>query len=622
MADDLGYTDLACFGSKYYETPNIDRLAQQGMKLLSHHHCQNCTPTRAALMSGQVGARTGVYTVGGIDRFDWSRRPLRPVDNVTQLPLDRATIAQQLKQAGYATGMFGKWHIGQNGPYHPARRGFDEAIVSMGAHFDFKTNPKTDYPQGQYLADFLTDRAVDFLKRHKDHPFFLYLPHFAVHAPLDAKPELVAKFKQKPGVGGHNNPTYAAMIASVDESVGRVMQTLDELQLADRTLLIFTSDNGGVGGYVREGLKKAGDTTDNAPLRSGKGSLYEGGTRVPLIVRWPGVTKPGSTCDIPSIHVDLFPTLLEISGAPQPDQPLDGESLAPLWRDGSARLKRDAIFQHFPGYLGAGRDRWRTTPVSLIQTGDWKLMEFLEDGHLELYNLRDDIGESKNLAAAMPERAEALRVRLAAWRTEVNAPMPTKNIAAATTTPKRPSKVSVDEPGFSQRGAAGVKMIMHRRGAGDLGESGWYHATSTRGGFSVSLPNVFNDFTMTAKAEDGVDIETFVIGTRDERLVKFTAVAMRRSDGKFKVDPLESIMEGSTKQGELKEKRPISLGKTKGIELRVANRSSTAVFRIYKARTTVYQLIVEAPSSLPPKEIDDDAKRFMDSFTIPDNEQQ
>jgi len=444
MADDLGYTDVACFGSKYYETPNLDRLATQGMKLLSHHHCQNCTPTRAALMSGQYGARTGVYTVGGIDRFDWSQRPLRPVDNVTDLPLDRDIIARQLKAAGYATGMFGKWHIGERGEFHPGKRGFDEAIVSAGVHFDFNTSPKTDYPKGQYLADFLTDRAVDFITRHKDKPFFLYLPHFGVHSPFQAKADLIAKFKPKPGVGGHNNPTYAAMIASVDESVGRVMKTLDDLKLADNTVLIFTSDNGGVGGYGRpdgllrepgkegQGKKgKAGDDgggiTDNAPLRSGKGSLYEGGTREPFIVRWPGVTKPGSTCGVPTAHVDIFPTFLELAAAPKPRQVLDGESLVKLFRDPAAKLTRDAIFQHFPGYLGSGPGLWRTTPVSLIQIGEWKLMEYLEDGKLELYNLRTDLGESKNLAKEMPDKAKELHARLVAWRKEVNAPMPTPN---------------------------------------------------------------------------------------------------------------------------------------------------------------------------------------------------
>jgi arylsulfatase A-like enzyme len=430
LADDLGYTDLGCFGSGYYETPNIDKLAGQGAKLTCHHHCQNCTPTRAALMSGQVGARTGVYTVGGIDRFDWQSRPLRPVENVTQLPLNRDTIAQQLKKAGYATGMFGKWHIGQNGPYHPSKRGFDEAVVTMDKHFNFETSPPMDYPKGQYLADFLTDKAVDFIGRNKAKPFFLYLPHFGVHSPHDAKPELVAKFKNKKPVGGHGNPVYAAMIASVDESVGRVMRALQDHQLADNTVLVFASDNGGVGGYVREGIKADGkDITDNAPLRSGKGSLYEGGTRVPLIVRWPGVVKAGGSVSVPTIHVDVYPTLLEIAKAPKPRQVLDGQSLVPLLGDSEAKLAREAIYQHFPGYLGSGPRKWRTTPVSTVQAGDWKLMEFLEDGHLELYNLGDDLGESRNLAGAMPEKAAELRLKLLAWRKEVKAPMPGKNQA-------------------------------------------------------------------------------------------------------------------------------------------------------------------------------------------------
>ena len=447
LADDLGYTDVACYGSRYYETPNIDRLASQGIRFTNHHHHQNCTPTRAALMSGQYCARTGVYTVGGIDRFDWSSRPLRPVDNVTNLPLDRVILPQAMKSAGYATGMFGKWHIGQEGPYHPAKRGFDEAIVSMGKHFDFVTNPKVEYPKGQYLADFLTDKAVDFIRRHKDEPFFLYLPHFGVHSPHDAKPELIAKFKNKAPVGGHNSPVYAAMIASVDESVGRVMAVLEELKLADNTVLIFASDNGGVGGYVREGIKKAGDITDNAPLRSGKGSLYEGGTRVPFIVRWPGQAKPGTACDVPTIHVDVYPTLVEIAGGKMPEKQIsDGESFARLIRDPQAKLAREAIYQHFPGYLGAGADNWRTTPVSLIHAGDWKLMEYLEDGRLELYNLKNDLGETKNLATAEPERTKAMYAKLLAWRAAVKAPMPQPNTpdAAAAQKKKKGKKKAKD----------------------------------------------------------------------------------------------------------------------------------------------------------------------------------
>lgn len=440
MADDLGWTDLGCFGSHYYETPHIDRLARQGVRFTNHHHCQNCTPTRAALMSGQHGARTGVYTVWGIDRFDWSMRPLRPVENVTALPLDLDTVADQLQKAGYATGIFGKWHIGEKGPHHPARRGFDEAIVTMGKHFNFTTNPDVVVPQGVYLADFLTDKAVDFIARHKDHPFFLYLPHFGVHSPYQAKPKLIERFADKPGVGGHANPTYAAMIASVDDSVGRVMQALDAASIADNTVLVFTSDNGGVGGYVREGLKKAGDITDNAPLRSGKGSLYEGGIRVPLIIRWPGIAPAATSCDVPTMHVDVFPTFAELAAAPAPRQMLDGESLVPLVRDPGGTLRRDAIFQHFPGYLGSGKNIWRTTPVSIVQSGDWKLMEFLEDGRLELYHLREDLGEATNLASSRAEKAAEMQARLAAWRDEVRALMPQRQGPDAPTGKAKPGK--------------------------------------------------------------------------------------------------------------------------------------------------------------------------------------
>ena len=299
----------------------------------------------------------------------------------------------------------------------------------------FRRSPKTEYPKGQYLADFLTNRAVDFIQRHKDERFFLYLPHFGVHSPLQAKPELIAKFKAKPAVGGHNNPTYAAMIASVDESVGRVMATLEQLKLAENTVLIFTSDNGGVGGLRREGIE-GNTTTDNSPLRAGKGTLYEGGTRVAFVVRWPGKIAAGSACDVPTIHVDIYPTLTAVAGGKLPEKQIfDGESLVPLWRAATGatgatatpKLAREAIYQHFPGYLGSGGDTFRTLPVSLIHAGDWKLMEFLEDGRLELYNLREDIGESKNLAAAQPERAKELHAKLVAWRAAVKAPMPTPN---------------------------------------------------------------------------------------------------------------------------------------------------------------------------------------------------
>jgi arylsulfatase A-like enzyme len=433
LADDLGYTDVGCFGSRYYETPNIDRMATQGMRFTDGYTCgPNCQPTRAALMSGQYGPRTGIYTVGSIDRFNWKSRPLRPVDNVESLPLDKVTLAQSLKKAGYATALFGKWHLGQQAAYHPARRGFDEAIVSMGQHFDFNTNPTTPYPAGTYLADFLTDKAVDFINRKKDGPFFLCLHHFGVHAPHQAKKELIARFKDKAPSGGHDDPTYAAMIASVDESVGRVLKTLDDLGLAERTLVVFTSDNGGVGGYAREGIGRAGGITDNAPLRGGKGMLYEGGVRVPYVFRMPGKIAAGTTCTEPINSVDLYPTLLELSEATAPEgYPLDGRSYLGLLRSGGqGSLGRDAIYWHFPGYLGAGVGSWRTTPAGSIRAGDWKLIEFFETGKLELYNLRDDLSEKSDLAASMPERVKELHSRLLAWRKQVGAPMPTANPAA------------------------------------------------------------------------------------------------------------------------------------------------------------------------------------------------
>ncbi len=430
LADDLGYTDLACYGSGYYQTPNLDRMAKEGMRFTDGYACApNCQPSRAAMMSGQYMPRTGIYTVGGINRFDWQSRPLKPVDNVTKLPLEKVIIAKRLKDAGYATAMFGKWHLGEDGDFHPGKRGFDEAIVSSGVHFDFVTHPPVEYPKGEYLADFLTDKAVDFIQRHKDGPFFVYLPHFAVHAPHQAKPEMIAKFKGKPPVGGHHDPTYAGMIASVDESVGRVLAKLKELKLEDNTLVIFSSDNGGVGGYVREGVKQAGDVTDNAPLRGGKGMLYEGGIREPYIFRWPGKIPAGVTCSQPICGVDLYPTLLAVAGIPKPkDYPLDGVSYLDVLTSGcKTQLARDTMYWHFPGYLGAGVGSWRTTPVGAIRSGDWKLLEFFEDGKLELYNLKQDISETNNLAAKMPDKTKELHDRMVAWRTEMKAPMPTKN---------------------------------------------------------------------------------------------------------------------------------------------------------------------------------------------------
>ena len=442
MADDLGYTDPACYGSKYYETPNIDNLASQGMRFLNGYSCgPNCQPTRAALMSGQYGPRTGIYTVGNIDRFDWQSRPLKPVENVVDLPLKKVTLADSLKSNGYKTALFGKWHLGQQGEYHPSKRGFDEAIVSMGKHYDFVTMPKVEYPKGTYLADFLTNKAVNFINQNKEKPFFLCVHHFGVHSPYEAKKELIERFQKKQGVGGHNNPTYAAMLFSVDESVGRILKTLDDLNLSKNTLVIFTSDNGGVGGYVREGIRQGGDKTDNTPLRGGKGMLYEGGIRVPYIFRMPGTINAGTTSNTPICSVDLYPTLHEFSKSDLPkNYKLDGESyFSQLQSDTSKSLKRSDIFWHFPGYLGAGENTYRTKPVSVIRSGNYKLLEFLEDGKIELYNLVEDVGEKNNLASQMPDLKKELYDKLTNWRNDIKAPMPSKNIKGANT-PELPKK--------------------------------------------------------------------------------------------------------------------------------------------------------------------------------------
>ncbi len=427
LADDLGWTDLGCQGSRYYETPNIDRLAREGVRFTNFHQCPNCAPTRAAMLTGLYAPRTGIYTVGSLERGQAADRKMEVPANVTDLPLSLRTFADRLRAAGYATGMFGKWHLGGSPPYHPSRRGFEEAIVSDGKHFDFDTRPAVEYPRGQYLADFLTDRAEDFIRRHRSGPFLLYLPHFAVHSPHDAKPDLIERFRPKKPVGGHRSPVYAAMIASVDESVGRIMSLLSELGIADNTVVIFASDNGGVGGYGEIGYE---GITDNAPLRGGKGMLYEGGTRVPMIVRWPGVAPRGRVCGEPAIHVDIAPTLMEMAGAraaDHADQPFDGVSLMPLIRDPRKRLPIRSIHQHMPGYLeGRHPGRWRTSPAASVIEGDWKLIEFFEDGRLELYNLRTDLRERRNLAKQLPDKARELHAKMQAWRSETKAAMPSR----------------------------------------------------------------------------------------------------------------------------------------------------------------------------------------------------
>jgi len=401
FADDLGWTDLGCFGSGYYQSPHIDQLSEQGMKFTSAYtNAPNCAPTRAALMTGRYAPRHGIYTVGSGARGKEKFRKMIPVKNVTDLPLSEVTMADALRKAGYVTGMFGKWHLGNGPQYHPSKRGFDEAIMTSRGHFGFHCTPHVDVDEKTYLADFLTDQAISFIEKHHDEPFFLYVPHNAVHTPIEAKESSTAKFRGKPPVGGHHDPVYAGMIDSVDEGVGRIMAKLDELKLTENTIVIFYSDNGGHGGYGALGGRTGRNITDNAPLRGGKGMLYEGGVRVPLIIRWPKTISAGSVCDEPVISIDFFKTFLDIVAAePDPQHPLDGVSFRKLLENGGqGELDREAIYWHFPGYLQSNEEMgtWRTTPAGAIRVGDYKLLEFFEDMHVELYDLSQDISESNN----------------------------------------------------------------------------------------------------------------------------------------------------------------------------------------------------------------------------------
>lgn len=432
LIDDMGWRDLGCYGSKYYETPNIDRLAAESMVFSDAYTCgPNCAPTRASLMSGQYTPRHGIFTVDSSERGPKNLRKLIPQENKTVLDAGIVTIAEAIKPAGYVSAGMGKWHLGNDPGHGPIGQGFDVNVGGFQAghprsYFSPYKNPELkDGPGGEYLTDRLTDEALKFIEANRNKPFFLYLPHYAVHTPLQAKNEMVGKYKAKEPSNGQGNPTYAAMIESTDQGVGRIVAKLDELGLTDNTIVIFSSDNGGVGGYKTLGIQ-GGEITSNAPLKGGKGMLYEGGIRVPLFVRWPGVVKPGSRCDEPVITVDFYPTLLEMAGAERPaGHVLDGQSVVPMLK-GDAALDRDAIFWHFPAYLQGGGGTWRTTPAGAVRKDQWKLIEFFEDGRLELYNLVRDIGEKEDLAEKMPEKTKELHDLLKNWRRSVNAKVPTR----------------------------------------------------------------------------------------------------------------------------------------------------------------------------------------------------
>ena len=396
LVDDLGWVDLGCSGSTFYETPNIDGLARRGVRFTSAYAaCPVCSPSRAAIMTGKYPARLHLtdWLPGRWDRP--SQKLLRPSIQ-QQLPLQEITLGEALKPVGYVSASIGKWHLGAE-PFYPEHQGFDfnvggtETGSPPGGYFRFHTPNLKARDDEEYLTDRLTEEAVRFMERHRDQPFFLYLAHYAVHIPLQAKPEIQVKYRSKPQrESPQDNLIYAAMIQSVDEGVGKVLRALDALKIADRTVVIFTSDNGGLS--VKEGPNTP--ATSNAPLRAGKGYLYEGGIRVPLIIVGPGVVRRGSTCDVPVSGQDLYPTILEMAGVSLARrQVIDGESLVALLK-GDGALRRDALYWHYPHYSNQGGK-----PGGAIRQDDLKLIESYEDSRTELYDLKSDIGERHDLAA-------------------------------------------------------------------------------------------------------------------------------------------------------------------------------------------------------------------------------
>jgi len=432
LIDDMGWTDATCLGSKFYRTPNIDRLAGESMRFTqAYAACAVCSPTRAAIMTGKYPARLHITDWIAGEPAPANSRFLLPAWQ-KQLPLEEITLAEALKPLGYSTASIGKWHLG--GPsFYPEHQGFDINVagsdrgqpVSYFWPYGEEKNPyrvpglaEHGGKKGEYLTERLTDEALKFIEANERKPFFLYLPHYAVHAPLMGKEELVEEYAQRPGMNGQSNTIYAAMIQSVDESVGRIMKKLEELRLSEHTVIVFTSDNGGA---VHFGKPAA---TSNRPLRLGKGYPYEGGLRVPLLVKAPWVTRPGSVCDVPVISHDFFPTLLALAGAEASTSSpgIDGISFVPLLK-GKPALARHELFWHYPHYWN-GKGALPVTPYSVARIDDWKLIRFYEEGREELYNLRADLAEQRDLSTKEPQKLRELSSRLDAWLKEVGAQMP------------------------------------------------------------------------------------------------------------------------------------------------------------------------------------------------------
>ncbi len=456
LVDDLGWADVACFGSKIYETPNIDQLAAGGMKFTSGYAaCAVCSPTRAAIMTGRYPARLhltnfipvvrthAMMQAGDKPELEYSQATAKKV-GCPPVPfwmnLEEKTVAELLKEAGYTTCQIGKWHLGPHVSHGPRQQGFDEShggceLGQPPSYFDpYKRNrapeslwggiptlpPRTT---GEYLTDRESDEACDFIRRSKDKPFFLYMAHYAVHTPIQAKPKLKDYYQKKIDAqkikSKQKNATYAAMVHSVDESVGQIMKTLEKESLAENTLVIFTGDNGGLMG-----------PTNNTPLRAGKGTPYEGGIREPTIITWPGKVRPATTSDVPVTSVDYLPTICEATGINLPkDHVIDGASIVPLLTN-DGQWKERPVYWHFPHYRGYA-------PYSIIRNGPWKLIRFYTPvgHHHELYNLDEDLSEANDLAEKMPEKVKLLDTLLVNHLKATNAQLP-KRVSSSTTSRK------------------------------------------------------------------------------------------------------------------------------------------------------------------------------------------
>jgi arylsulfatase A-like enzyme len=449
LVDDLGWTDLGSFGSPFYETPNIDRFSENAMKFTqAYAACPVCSPTRASIMTGKYPARLNTTDWFGAPQpynveKHWTRdKPLIPAEYIEHLPLEEVTIAEILKENGYSTFFAGKWHLGGEG-FYPEDQGFDinkggwerGGPYGPGKYFTPFGNPKLeDGPEGEHLPDRLAQETINFISMHKNDPFFAYLSFYSVHTPLIGRTDLVEKYQIKSETIDfsseefipinnnewrqvQNHAVYAAMVEAMDLAVGRVLNALDSLGISENTIVFFMSDNGGLS-------TSEGHPTTNLPLKAGKGWLYEGGIREPMIIRWPGVSKPNSICDYPVTSTDFYPTILEMANIPfMPDHHIDGISMAPLLK-GKEKLSRDAIFWHYPHYGNQGG-----SPGSAIRSGNYKLLEYFEDGHLELYDLDNDIGETENLIDSRSEIADSLYEQLKKWRLEVKARYPSDNPA-------------------------------------------------------------------------------------------------------------------------------------------------------------------------------------------------